>query len=52
MQRALATVVIFGIVGATGLMLAVFPGILRLAFATKPVVESDELPATEPSPQH
>ena len=51
-QRPLATVVIFGIVGATGLMLAVFPGILRLAFATKPVVESDELPATEPSPQH
>ncbi len=29
-QRPLATVVIFGIVGATVLMLAVFPGILRL----------------------
>jgi heavy metal efflux system protein len=32
-QRPLATVVIFGIVGATVLMLAVFPGILRLVLA-------------------
>jgi cobalt-zinc-cadmium resistance protein CzcA len=30
-QRPLATVVIFGIVGATVLMLVVFPGILLLA---------------------
>jgi cobalt-zinc-cadmium resistance protein CzcA len=30
-QRPLATVVIFGIVLATGLMLLVFPGILKIA---------------------
>ncbi len=30
-QQPLATVVVFGIIGATGLMLLVFPGILMLA---------------------
>ena len=38
-QRPLATVVIFGIAGATVLMLAVFPGILKLAFSRQ--VEAD-----------
>lgn len=33
-QRPLATVVIFGIVAATGLMLVVFPGILSIAFTS------------------
>jgi cobalt-zinc-cadmium resistance protein CzcA len=32
-QRPLATVVIFGIAGATVLLLAVFPGLLRLTLA-------------------
>ncbi|MEW6432922.1 MAG: CusA/CzcA family heavy metal efflux RND transporter [Myxococcota bacterium] len=35
-QRPLATVVVFGIVGATALMLLVFPGILKMVLATHP----------------
>jgi cobalt-zinc-cadmium resistance protein CzcA len=35
-QRPLATVVVFGIIGATVLMLLVFPGILELALAGQP----------------
>lgn len=35
-QRPLATVVIFGIVGATVLMLVVFPGMLKLVFESVP----------------
>ncbi len=50
-QRPLATVVIFGIVGATGLMLAVFPGILKLALSKQPVPESDDLPGAEVTDQ-
>jgi cobalt-zinc-cadmium resistance protein CzcA len=42
-QRPLATVVIFGIVLATGLMLVVFPGILKIALTSKAKVESDDL---------
>lgn len=47
-QRPLATVVIFGIVGATVLMLVVFPGILKLALSAPVTVESDDLPSAEP----
>jgi cobalt-zinc-cadmium resistance protein CzcA len=47
-QRPLATVVIFGIVGATVLMLAVFPGILQTALAgwsPRRVEHAEEEPA-------
>ncbi|PZR06937.1 MAG: CusA/CzcA family heavy metal efflux RND transporter [Archangium gephyra] len=43
-QRPLATVVVFGIVGATVLMLVVFPGILKFALSKPATVESDDLP--------
>lgn len=43
-QRPLATVVIFGIVGATALMLVVFPGILKLAFSRR----AEPAPAEDP----
>jgi heavy metal efflux system protein len=47
-QRPLATVVIFGIVGATVLMLVIFPGILKIAFGRYAEPEVDE-PITEPA---
>ncbi len=47
-QRPLATVVIFGIVLATVLMLVVFPGILKLALSAPAKTESDELYPAEP----
>ncbi|MBE2254072.1 MAG: efflux RND transporter permease subunit [Myxococcus sp.] len=52
-QRPLATVVIFGIVGATVLMLAVFPGILQVVMrGWRPIhrvelAPEDEVPAAE-----
>ena len=46
-QRPLATVVIFGIVAATGLMLVVFPGILKIAFAP----QKDPVLPDEPEPE-
>lgn len=50
-QRPLATVVIFGIVLATGLMLVVFPGILKVALTSSARVETDDLypPDAQPS---
>jgi heavy metal efflux system protein len=48
-QRPLATVVIFGIVGATALMLVVFPGILKMVLPTPPPLAPS---ATEPSALH
>ncbi|MFZ5442307.1 MAG: efflux RND transporter permease subunit [Myxococcota bacterium] len=55
-QRPLATVVIFGIVAATALMLVVFPGILKIAFAPtedrvlpdEPEPVKEDVPAAEP----
>jgi cobalt-zinc-cadmium resistance protein CzcA len=44
-QRPLATVVIFGIVGATLLMLVVFPGILKFALNTRPDPVVDDFEA-------
>jgi heavy metal efflux system protein len=52
-QRPLATVVIFGIVGATVLMLVVFPGILMLALRSwrpESTMPLDAAPATVESP--
>jgi cobalt-zinc-cadmium resistance protein CzcA len=53
-QRPLATVVIFGIVGATVLMLVVFPGILKLAFSKQaeadPMVPEDVVPVPPDAP--
>lgn len=50
-QRPLATVVIFGIVGATVLMLAVFPGILRLMLrGWEPAHRVDVAPLDVPVP--
>ncbi len=59
-QRPLATVVIFGIVGATVLMLAVFPGIMRMVLNERlpaPKTGEDEPEASDdaaapPSPAH
>jgi hypothetical protein len=49
-QRPLATAVIFGIVGATVLMLVVFPSILRLALkGWAPEVIAEPAPAAEPT---
>ncbi len=48
-QRPLATVVIFGIVGATVLMLVIFPGILKIAFARSNEPAADE-PLAPPLP--
>lgn len=50
-QRPLATVVIFGIFGATALMLAVFPGILFMALGSETERDEDEAEAPEPLPE-
>ncbi len=52
-QRPLATVVVFGIVGATVLMLVIFPGILKLVLGhttVAPAVGDGEEGLTEQSP--
>ncbi len=50
-QRPLATVVIFGIAGATVLMLAVFPGVLTLVLkGWRPELVDEAPPPAEPGP--
>lgn len=53
-QRPLATVVIFGIVGATALMLLVFPGILKMVLSGADLFAEDDaiVDADAPSTAH
>jgi len=49
-QQPLATVVVFGIAGATVLMLVVFPGILKMALAGAPEPTDDDEDAADAPP--